>query len=124
MRKVSPLLRKLEVAELRDGTSSGLSTKVPAKVSFDPLTIERGLTADESLRIAAGATSSNAKLERGEGVVEVLDESGEAVVTCLLKEAWISEYQIFSELSADAKELAIEKIVVQFDDWLITVRGP
>lgn len=123
---VSPLRRTTEVIEYRSGSEPSQSRKAPGRTSFDPITLKRGVThdtefeewANKAWRLAAGLGSEVSLADfRKDIVIELLNEAGQVVKSYLVYRCWPSEYQALPHLDANAKEIAIETLVLQHEGW-------
>jgi phage tail-like protein len=119
---VSPLRRTTEVITYRSGSEPSLSRKAPGRTSFDPITLERGVTHDPAFEEWAnkvwrlGGEVSLANF-RKDIVIEFLNEAGQVAKAYLVYRCWPSEYQALPQLDANATEVAIEKLVLEHEGW-------
>jgi phage tail-like protein len=116
---VSPLVFESAVTDYRQGSDplTGAS-KIPGITKYDPITLERGLTNDKSFynwanQVVSTGSSGSAR----NGIVRLLDDSGNVVVTFDLFLCWPSGYQALSMLDANTPGVAIEKITLQCRSW-------
>jgi phage tail-like protein len=123
---VSPLRRTTEVISFREGSEPSLIRKLPGRTSFEPITLERGVTHDTEFeewanrvwRLGAGLGSEVSLANfRRDIIIELLNESGQVVKAYLVYRCWPSEYQALSQLDANTKEVAIEKLVLENEGW-------
>jgi phage tail-like protein len=123
---VSPLRRTIEVISYRTGSEPSLHRKAPGRTSFDPITLERGVTHDTEFeewankvwRLGAGLGSEVSLANfRKDIIIELLNEAGQVVKAYLVYRCWPSEYQALPDLDANATEVAIEKLVLQHEGW-------
>jgi phage tail-like protein len=123
---VSPLRRTTEVISFRTGFGPNLVQKLPGRTSFDPLTLERGVTHDTEFeawanrvwRLGVGLGSEVLLGNfRKDIAIELLNEAGQVVKAYLVYRCWPSEYQALPQLDANANEVAIEKLVLEHDGW-------
>jgi phage tail-like protein len=122
--KVSAVKRTSKVIEYNEG-GSGITLKGLGRTSYDPLTIERGLTFDSDFQDWANAaqlldkgaaTTSLANLRR-EVRIELLNEMGQAVYRFTVHRCWVSEYQALSDLDAGGTGVALEHIKLEHEGW-------
>ena len=123
---VSPLRRTMEVITYRTGSEPSSSRKAPGRISFDPITLERGVTHDTEfeewanrvwrLGVGLGSEVSLASF-RKDIVIEFLNEAGQVAKAYFVYRCWPSEYQALPRLDANAKEVAIEKLVLENEGW-------
>jgi phage tail-like protein len=50
-------------------------------------------------------------------IIELLNEAGQVVKAYVVYHCWPSEYQALPQLDANAKEVAIEKLVLENEGW-------
>ena len=125
--KVSGLKRTTEVVKHRDGGEPGTSRKLPGRTEYEPITLERGCTQDLdfeqwankvwSLRNSAGGLETSLKDFRKDIVIDVMDESGQKVLSYQVFNCWVSEYQSLSDLDANANAVAIQHIKLENEGW-------
>ena len=119
---VSPLRRTTEVLLYRTGSEPSSSRKAPGRTSFDPITLERGVTHDTEFeewantlwRLGAGMSLASF---RKDIVIELLNEAGQVAKAYLVYRCWPSEYRALPQLDANATEVAIEKLVLEHEGW-------
>lgn len=122
--KVSGLKRTTQVIEHRDG-SNPLTVKGFGRTSYDPITMERGLTHDTAFRDWADTAQ---KLDNGHPIqdlpnlrrdihIVLHNEQGQPVHRYTVHNAWVAEYQAMPDLDAGANAVAIEHIKVEHQGW-------
>lgn len=123
--KVSSLLRVTETVTHRDGNDSSSAKKSPAATSFEPITLERGLTHDTAFEEWAnmvysmeGDPAVSLKNYKKDLVITLLNLQGTPVLSYHVYHCWVSEYQALPELDANNGCTAIEKIVLQHEGWV------
>jgi phage tail-like protein len=123
---VGPLRRTAEVTTYRSGSEPSLVRKMPGRTSFEPITLERGVThdgvfeewANKVWRLGVGLGSEVSLADfRKDVVIELLNEAGQVVKAYLVYRCWPSEYQALPQLDADNPVVAIEKLVLQHEGW-------
>ena len=122
--KVSPLLRRTEVIEHRDGASPSHSVKSPGRTSFEPITLGRGITHDPAFEEWANqvySTQGDAAMSlrnlRKDVLLRLLNEQGTVVMAYQLYRCWVSEYAALPELDANEAVTAIERLVLVTEGW-------
>jgi len=124
--KVSALRRTTEVVEHRDGGEPSTSRKSPGRTSFEPITLERGVThdleferwANKTWQLGGGAGNEvSLKDFRKDLLIELYNESGQLVIAYRVFRAWVSEYQALPELDANSSIVAIQSITLQCEGW-------
>lgn len=124
--KVSALRRATEVISHREGGDPSISRQSPGRVSFDAITLERGVTHDADFEAWANKVW---KLGQGLGqevsladfrkdiVIELMNEAGQVVKSYKVHRCWPSEYQALSDLDANAAGVAIERLKLENEGW-------
>lgn len=118
--KVSGLKRTTEVVSHRDGGDLSTKHHSPGVSTFEPITIERGITHDEAFEKWATKAYSN----RGDGgvslrdfrkdiTIELYNLQGVKVRAWNVFKCWVSEFIAVPELDANANAVAFETIVLQ-----------
>lgn len=124
--KVSPLHRRTDVIEYRNGGESNNVRTMPGLTHFDPIILERGVThdlefekwANLTFNISGGLGSEmSLKNFRKDLVLEMYNEAGQLVIAYKIFRCWVSEYQALPELDANSFAIAIQKIKIENDGW-------
>ena len=117
--KVSALKRTTEVVKHRDGGDPSGERKSPGASSFEPITLQRGLTKDGEFEKWALMVSNDAPLKKFKKDVrlEVLDEAGKLVLAYTIFGCWPSQYQAVPDLDDDTLVTEFEAIVLENDGW-------
>ena len=124
--KVSGLRRTTEVIRHREGGDPSTTRKSPGLTEFAPITLERGVTHDPefenwankvwSLGANLGAEVS-LKDFRKDIVLELYNEAGQVVLAYKIYRCWVSQYEILTDLDANANAVAIEHITLENEGW-------
>lgn len=122
--KVSAIKRSNDVIEYKEG-GNAIIRKGLGRQKYEPITLERGVTHDDSFEQWANAAqvldkgSPNASLAklRKEIRIELLNEAGQPVHRYLVHRAWVSEYQALPDLDAGTNAIAIEHIKLDHEGW-------
>jgi len=124
--KVGSLKRTTEVLPHREGGDPSTSHKSPGRTTYEPITLERGLTHDMEFHdwagrvwnfgAALGAQVSLANFRR-DIYLEVYNEAGQLVIAYKIYRCWVSEYQALPDLDANANAIAIEHIKLETEGW-------
>ncbi|WP_425093049.1 phage tail protein [Tropicimonas sp. S265A] len=132
--RVSPLIRSTGVVPVRSGGALSAKIKSPGRTSFEPVTLERGITHDNAFEEWAnlvfsldGDTAISLKEMRKDVRIELLNLAGQIAIAYNIFGAWVSEYQALPELDAEGDELtAIESITLQHEGWVrdFAIREP
>ncbi|WP_119730207.1 phage tail protein [Thermomonospora amylolytica] len=122
--KCSALKKTTEVIDWREGGDPSHGRKLPGKTSYEPITLESGLTHD--LRFEAWANLVNnfqgdpamsLRNYRKEIVIDVCNLQGTVVISYVVHRCWVSEYTAVPELDAAGNGVAIQTIVLQNEGW-------
>lgn len=123
--KVSGLKRTIEPVQHRDG--GDLSTKriSPGLASFEPITIERGITHDDEFENWAlsvyhpeGAGLVSLASFRRDITIELYNLQGTKVRAWNVFRCWVSEFTAVPEMDANANGVAFESIVLQNEGFM------
>lgn len=123
--KVSGLKRTIEPVTHRDG--GDLSTKriSPGLASFEPITIERGITHDDAFERWAlsvynpdGAGQVSLLNFRRDITIELYNLQGIKVRAWNAFRCWVSEFNATPEFDANANGVAFETIVLQNEGFM------
>ena len=123
--KVSGLKRTTEVVSHRDGGDLSTKRHSPGLSTFEPVTIERGITHDNSFEAWASQTYSTAGDAavsllhfRKDIIIELYNLQGVKVRAWNVFRCWVSEFNAVPELDANANAIAFEKIVLQNEGFV------
>lgn len=123
--KVSGLKRTIEPVQHRDG--GDLSTKriSPGLASFEPITVERGITHDDAFETWAlsvynpeGAGLVSLANFRRDITIELYNLQGVKVRAWNVFRCWVSEFTAVPELDANANGVAFETLVLQNEGFM------
>lgn len=124
--KVSALRRTTEVVEHRDGGDQSMTHKSPGQNTYEPITLERGVTHDLEFEAwaskvwdyagGAGAESSLADF-RKDILIDMYNEAGQKVISYKVYRSWVSEYEALPELDASGSSVAIQQIKLENEGW-------
>jgi phage tail-like protein len=129
--KVSALKRTTEVVKAREGNDPSTARHMPAAISFEPITFERGVTHDTEFEQWANlvydvgeAGVISLKRFRKDLIIELLNENGDVAKAYKVFRCWVSEYQALPELDANGNAVAIEHMKVENEGWERDVSVP
>jgi phage tail-like protein len=118
--KVSGLKRTTEVVTHRDGGDLSTKRHSPGVTSFEPVTLERGITYDETFESWASSVYSvqgdagmSLATFRKDIVIELYNLQGTKVRAWKVYRCWVSEFTAVPELDANGNAIAFESIIVQ-----------
>jgi phage tail-like protein len=122
--KCSALKKTTEVVDWREGGDPSHGRKLPGKTSFDPITLEKGVTHDSAFEDWAnlvnnfqGDAGMSLKNFRKEVVIDVCNLQGIPVLSYVVHRAWVSEYIALPELDAVGHGVAIQTVILQNEGW-------
>lgn len=122
--KCSALKRTVEVVKHREGNDPSTARHMPAAISFESITLERGVTHDEEFEKWAnlvydvgGAGAISLKNFRKDIIIELMNEDHQVVKAYKVYRCWVSEYQALPELDANANAVAIEMMKLENEGW-------
>ena len=124
--KVSALRRTTEVVEHREGGDPSSVHKSPGQTSYEPITLERGVTHDKEFEqftnkvwnFAGGpGTESSLADFRKDITIEVYNEAAQLVLAYNVFRCWVSEYQALPEMDANANAIAIQTLKLENEGW-------
>jgi phage tail-like protein len=118
--KVSGLKRTTEVVTHRDGGQQAMKFHSPGVTNFEPITLERGITYDETFE-AWAQTVFNVEGDAGMSLlhykknmtIELHNLQGVKVRAWNVFRCWVSEFTAVPELDANGNAIAFESIIVQ-----------
>ncbi len=118
--KVSGLKRTTEVVTHRDGGDLSTKRHSPGVTNFEPVTLERGITYDETFESWAariysveGDAGMSLATFRRDIVIELYNLQGTKVRAWKVYRCWVSEFTAVPELDANGNAIAFESIIVQ-----------
>jgi phage tail-like protein len=128
-KKMSKLAASVDVVKFRAGNTPWATTEMsPGRVSYEPVTLESGLTQDKSFQDWALTLMRNQepvterKLEpffRKDVTIDVYDIDHTTVVRSFkLLQAWVSKYTAMSDLVGDANDVIIESIQIEHEGFV------
>jgi phage tail-like protein len=125
LRKMSALKRKTETVTWRSAGDASTQRILPGGTTFDPITLEQGLTHDPVFEAwanlvnnAEGDAAMSLKNFRKDLVVNVLNLQGTVALAYKIKRAWVSEFTALPDLdAANMNAVGIQTIVIQNEGW-------
>jgi phage tail-like protein len=123
---VSALLRRTEVVEHREGGDPSISRKSPGLMTFEPITLERGVSHDTAFedwanlvwKFGTGLGAEVALKEfRKDIIIEFYNEAGQLALAYKVFRCWVSEYQALPGLDSNANAVAIQHIKLENEGW-------
>lgn len=122
--KVSALIKKTEVLEVRAGSDPTHVRKLPGKTFYEPITLEQGLTHDpvfeewaDLVNSIDGDAAMSLQKFRKDIVINLLNLQGSVAISYRVYRCWVSEYQALPDLDANNSEVAIQRIILEHEGW-------
>lgn len=125
LRKMGALKKKTEAVKWRSAGDPSHERILPGGTSYDPVTLEQGLTHDPVFHSWAnlvnnidGDSAMSLKDFRKDIVVNLLNLQGSVALSYSIKRAWVSEYQALPELdSGNMNTVGIQTVTIQHEGW-------
>jgi len=119
VRRVTALRRTVEVVEYRQGSDLGATQKLPGRVRYEPITLERGVTHDTTFETWASqvAGSAPALSFRKEVRLELYDSDGHLTVAYDIHRCWPSEYVALGGLDAGPDCSPFQSLTLENEGW-------
>lgn len=127
--KVSSITKSIDAIDWRTGGDSNFSAKVPGLTKWEPITLERGLSADlvfqkwmiqvNQYTKAGGQDNEAVHAFRKNLQIEMYSLQNDLVLTINVYNAWPSKLTV-ADFDAKANELAIEHLELQNEGWDLT----
>jgi phage tail-like protein len=122
--KVGALKRTSDPIEYKEG-GNAIVLKGLGRMTYDPITMERGVTFDADFEqwanaaqvLSSGSPSTSLANLRKEMRIVLLNEAAQPVHQYKVHRCWVSEFQALPELDADGKGVAIETIRIENEGW-------
>lgn len=122
--KCSALTVSVESKEFRSGDMDSFKHKLPGMVSFEPITLEQGVTADKTFEAWATAMSNylanqGADAEktpddfRKDVDIEVYNLDNQMVKAYRVFQCWVSKYTAVPDLDAMSGDFMIQTLVLE-----------
>nr|WP_067293222.1 phage tail protein [Marinobacterium profundum] len=125
LRKMSVLKKTTEAVKWRSAGDPAHERVMPGGTSYEPVTLEQGLTHDPVFETWANLVNNfkgNAAMSllnyRKDITLNVLNLQGVPVISYMLHRAWVSEYQALPEFDAGTMNaVGIQTIILQHEGW-------
>ena len=122
--KISGLKRTIEPIKHRDGGDSSSQRLTPGLASFEPITIERGLTQSHDFEEWAqtifhyeGPGLISLADFRKDITIELYNEAGQLAISYKVYRCWVSEFQSLPDLDSNANAVAIARLKLENEGW-------
>lgn len=125
MRKMTALKKKTEPVKWRTAGDPSHERIMPGGTSYEPITLEQGLTHDPVFEEWAnlvnnieGDSGMSLKKFRKEVIISLLNLQGQVAINYVLHRAWVSDYQAMPDLDAGSMNaVGIQSITLQHEGW-------
>jgi phage tail-like protein len=125
LKKMSALKKTTEAVKWRSAGDPAHERVMPGGTSFEPVTLEQGLTHDPVFENWANLVNNiqgNAAMSlvnyRKDVVINVLNLQGEVAMSYTLSRAWVSEFQALPEFDAGSMNaVGIQTLILQHEGW-------
>jgi phage tail-like protein len=125
LRKMTALKKKTEPVKWRTAGDPTHERVLPGGTSYEPVTLEQGLTHDPVFEQWAnlvnnleGSAAMSLKGFRKDIIINVLNLQGQVAIAYKLTRAWVSDYQAVPDLDAGSMNtVGIQSITLQHEGW-------
>ncbi len=125
MRKMGALKKTTEAVKWRSAGDPSHERVLPGGTSYEPITLEQGLTHDPVFEKWANLVNNidgdgavSLKNFRKDIIVNVLNLQGTVAISYKVFRCWVSEYQSLPELDAGTMNaVGIQTITLQHEGW-------
>ncbi len=125
LRKMTALKKKTEPVKWRTAGDPSHERVMPGGTSYEPVTLEQGLTHDPVFELWAnlvnnleGDAAMSLKNFRKSIVINVLNLQGQVAISYKLNRAWVSDYQALPDFDAgNMNTVGIQSITLQHEGW-------
>ncbi len=125
LKKMGALKKKTESVKWRSAGDPSHERQLPGGTSYEPITLEQGLSHDPVFENWANLVNSiqgdggmSLKNFRKDIVINVLNLQGQVAITYKIYRAWVSEYQALPEFDAGTMNaVGIQTITLQHEGW-------
>jgi phage tail-like protein len=122
--KCSALTVSVESKEFRAGDMDSFKQKMPGMVSFEPITLEQGVTKDKTFEAWATAMSNYLGNKgsdsqktpndfRKEIDIEIFNLNNERVKAYRVYQCWVSKYVAVPDLDANSADVMIQTVTLE-----------
>jgi len=124
LQKCGGLKKTTEVIEWRESSNPNIVRKLHGRTSYQPITLEAGVTHDTAFEDWAnqvnsfqGDAAASLVKYRKDVIIELLNEQGATVIAYKVHRAWVSEYQAMPDLDSNAHAVAISSIKIEHEGF-------
>jgi phage tail-like protein len=99
--------------------------KSPGRTTFEPITLERGVTHDSAFedwanlvwRRGGGGNEVALSSFRKDVYIELLNEAGQVVIAYKVYRCWVSEFAALPDLDSNNAAVAFQHIKLENEGW-------
>ncbi len=125
LRKMTALKKTTEAVGWRTGGDPTHERKLPGGTSYEPITLEQGLTHDPVFENWAclvnsiqGDAGMSLKNFRKDIVINILNLQGQVAMSYMIYRAWVSEFQALPDFDAGSTNtVGIQTIKLEHEGW-------
>jgi phage tail-like protein len=125
LKKMGALKKKTTPVKWRASNDPSHERVMPGGTTYDPVTLEQGLTHDPVFETWAnlvnniqGDAGMSLKNFRKDIIINVLNLQGKVALSYKLYRAWVSDYQALPDLDAsNMNTIGIQTITLQHEGW-------
>jgi phage tail-like protein len=125
LKKMGALKKKTEPVKWRTAGDPSHERILPGGTSYEPVTLEQGLTHDPVFEVWAnlvnnleGDAGMSLKNFRKNIVINLLNLQGQVAISYKLNRAWVSDFQALPDLDAGSMNtVGIQSITLQHEGW-------
>ncbi|HZH76246.1 MAG TPA: phage tail protein [Archangium sp.] len=122
--KMSALKKTTESIPWREAGGPSIVRKLPGRTTYEPITLEIGLTHDtvfedwaNQVNNPQGDAAMSLRDYRKELIIEVLNMQGQKALAFKLHRAWVSSFTALPDLDANANAVAIQSITIEHEGF-------
>jgi phage tail-like protein len=112
-KKVSGLTSEIETITYKEGGENLFTHRLPNRVSYNNLVLERGMVVGSPLNIDFNAAMSNLQFSPGNALVALLDDDGLPLAGWLFWKTYPVKWSV-SDLAADVNGVVIETMELAY----------
>ena len=112
-KKVSGLASEIETMTYKEGGENLFTYRLPGRVSYNNLVLERGMLVSTPLNGELNTTMTNWQFTPGNVLVALLDEDGEPISAWFFWKTYPVKWS-FSDLAADVNGIVIETMELAY----------
>lgn len=125
LKKMGALKKKTQPVKWRTAGDPAHERILPGGTSYEPVTLEQGLTHDPVFEAWAnlvnnleGDAAMSLKNFRKSIVINLLNLQGQVAISYRLNRAWVSDFQAMPDLdAANMNAIGIQSITLQHEGW-------